>query len=93
MALAIFDLDNTLIAGDSDHAWGEYLLEKGIVDSEHYRLQNDKFYLDYQEGNLDIYEYLNFSLAPLAKHEKNSVNNKIVAKVTKKLEYNSKQSS
>jgi HAD superfamily hydrolase (TIGR01490 family) len=70
VALAIFDLDNTLIAGDSDHAWGAYLLEKGIVDSEHYRLQNDKFYLDYQEGNLDIYEYLNFSLAPLAKHEK-----------------------
>jgi len=70
VALAIFDLDNTLIAGDSDHAWGEYLVEKGIVDSEHHQAQNDKFYADYLEGNLDIYEYLDFSLAPLAKHDK-----------------------
>ncbi len=68
MALAIFDLDNTLIAGDSDHAWGEFLVEQGIVDADTYRNTNDKFYRDYQEGSLDIHEYLNFALKPLAEH-------------------------
>jgi len=46
MALAIFDLDNTLIAGDSDHSWGEFLVSKGKVDSDHYRTMNDRFYAD-----------------------------------------------
>ncbi len=68
MALAIFDLDNTLIAGDSDHAWGEFLVERGIVDAESYRVANDKFYQDYLKGSLDIHEYLSFALRPLAKH-------------------------
>ena len=68
MALAIFDLDNTLIAGDSDHAWGEYLVEQGIVDEKIYKDSNDKFLKDYQNGNLNIEEYLAFALQPLAKH-------------------------
>ena len=70
MALAIFDLDNTLIAGDSDHAWGEFLVEQNLVDGEEHKRLNDKFYADYLEGSLDIFEYLNFSLAPLARHPK-----------------------
>ncbi|TNC82351.1 MAG: HAD-IB family hydrolase [Oleiphilus sp.] len=70
MALAIFDLDNTLIAGDSDHAWGEFLVEKKLVDADHHRQQNDFFYQKYLEGTLDIYEYLRFSLAPLSQHPK-----------------------
>jgi len=70
VALAIFDLDNTLIAGDSDHAWGEYLAENNIVDAATHQQQNDKFYDDYLEGTLDIYEFLDFSLAPLALHSK-----------------------
>ena len=70
MALAIFDLDNTLIAGDSDHAWGEFLVEKQLVDGEEHKQMNDRFYADYLEGTLDIFEYLNFSLAPLALHPK-----------------------
>jgi len=69
VSLAIFDLDNTLIAGDSDHAWGEFLVEQGIVDAQLYKEANDKFYQDYLAGTLDIQEYLAFSLAPLAKHE------------------------
>lgn len=69
MGLAIFDLDNTLIATDSDHAWGEFLTEKGIVDAQVYKEANDKFYQDYLNGSLDIMEYLAFSLAPLAQHE------------------------
>jgi HAD superfamily hydrolase (TIGR01490 family) len=70
MALAIFDLDNTLINGDSDHAWGEYLCEKGIVDPEVYRLANDKFYHQYGAGSLDINEFLHFALTPLKNHKR-----------------------
>ena len=66
MALVIFDLDNTLIAGDSDHAWGEFLVERKIVDAEYYQTKNDQFFQDYQSGNLIIEEYLAFALEPLA---------------------------
>ncbi|MDX1635547.1 MAG: HAD family hydrolase [Marinobacter sp.] len=69
MTLAIFDLDNTLLAGDSDHAWGEFLVEEGIVDAEHYRQANDRFYQEYLNGGLDIYRYLSFALEPLSRHE------------------------
>ena len=68
MALAIFDLDNTLIAGDSDHAWGEFLIEKGVVDKAEFKATNDQFYADYLEGKLDIIEYIRFALAPLKAH-------------------------
>lgn len=67
MALAIFDLDNTLIAGDSDHGWGVFLADRGVVDGEQYREMNEKFYQDYQRGELDILEYLAFALQPLAR--------------------------
>lgn len=66
MSLAIFDLDNTLLAGDSDHAWGEFLCEKGIVDSDEYSRANDYFYEQYKNGGLDIFEFLAFALKPLA---------------------------
>ncbi len=66
MALAIFDLDNTLIAGDSDYSWGEFLVRKGRVDADHYRRMNEKFYRDYQRGELEITDYLAFALRPLA---------------------------
>ncbi len=69
MTLAIFDLDNTLIAGDSDHLWGDWLVEKGIVDQQHYKDTNDQFYVDYQNGRLDIMAYLRFSLNVLAEHD------------------------
>jgi HAD superfamily hydrolase (TIGR01490 family) len=66
MALILFDLDDTLIAGDSDYSWGEVLTTKKIVDSAHFKRENDRFYRDYQLGKLDILAYLKFSLAPLA---------------------------
>ena len=50
MALAILDLDNTLLGGDSDHAWGEFLVSEGIVDSREFQQQNDEFYRQYQHG-------------------------------------------
>lgn len=71
--LAIFDLDNTLIAGDSDHLWGEFLVEQGLVDADEYRRGNDLYYARYLEGTLDIFEFLAFSLRPLAQIEHDSL--------------------
>jgi len=68
MALALFDLDNTLLRGDSDYAWGEFLTEKGIVDAQTHQRENDRFYQQYLDGELDIYEFLDFQLRPLAQH-------------------------
>lgn len=65
MALAIFDLDNTLIAGDSDHSFGEYLADIGWVDAEKSRTINDRFYEQYKAGTLDILEYSAFALQSL----------------------------
>ncbi len=69
MNLAIFDLDNTLIAGDSDHAWGEFLVNKNLVDSQWYKAQNDKFYADYCAGQLNIIAYSEFFFSFLAQHD------------------------
>ncbi|MGZ0080684.1 histidinol-phosphatase [Methylomonas sp. YC3] len=69
MSLAIFDLDNTLIADDSDFLWGQFLVDRGIVDKDQYEQANKKFYEDYKHGTLDIVEFLHFSLAPLAQHD------------------------
>ncbi|MFW3614044.1 histidinol-phosphatase [Billgrantia antri] len=66
MSLAIFDLDNTLLSIDSDHAWGEFLLEQGAVDAEAYREANDRFMADYEAGTLDIHAFLSVALKPLA---------------------------
>ncbi len=66
MSLALFDLDNTLLAGDSDYLWGVFLVEKGLVDGELYKAANEKFYQQYADGELDILEFLNFSLNPLS---------------------------
>jgi len=63
--LALFDLDNTLLAGDSDHAWGEFLVQKELVNVDTHRKQNDDFYQDYLAGELDIHAYVAFTLAPI----------------------------
>lgn len=68
MTLAIFDLDNTLLNGDSDHAFGEFLVKHQYVDAEVFKQANDKFYQQYQNGTLDIMEYLQFALKPLTEH-------------------------
>jgi HAD superfamily hydrolase (TIGR01490 family) len=66
VSLAIFDLDNTLIADDSDYLWGQFLVMQGVVDKDHYENANAKFYNEYKQGTLSIVEFLNFSLQPLA---------------------------
>ena len=65
MTLAIFDLDNTLIGGDSDNLWGEFVCEQGLVNSADFSQRNDQFYADYQAGTLDIDAYLRFALSTL----------------------------
>ena len=69
MRLALFDLDNTLLGGDSDHAWGDYLCERGILDAVAYKARNDEFYQDYLAGRLDNAAYLNFCLEILGRTE------------------------
>lgn len=66
MALAIFDLDNTLLNGDSDYLWGQFLAKQGRVDANSYEKENQRFYNEYVKGTLDIFEFLEFSLAPLS---------------------------
>jgi HAD superfamily hydrolase (TIGR01490 family) len=70
MALALFDLDNTLLDGDSDYLWGCFLVEHGIVDGETYRSENQRFFAQYLAGSLDIHEFLRFQLHPLATHKR-----------------------
>jgi len=65
--LAIFDLDHTLLAGDSDHLWGEFMIEQGLVERAPYKRQNDRFYADYKAGTLDIAAYMRFALEPLVR--------------------------
>lgn len=67
MKLAIFDLDNTLLAGDSDYLWGQFLVKKQIVDSDYYQQRNEFFYDEYKKGTLDILEFLDFQLEPLTR--------------------------
>ncbi|WP_213878406.1 HAD family hydrolase [Pseudomonas sp. dw_358] len=69
MRLALFDLDNTLLGGDSDHAWGDYLCARGILDPVEYQARNDAFYQDYLAGRLILEDYLAFSLKILARTE------------------------
>ena len=70
MNLVLFDLDNTLLAGDSDYEWGQFLIAKGAVDGHHYETKNRAFYEDYKAGRLDIYAFLAFALRPLATHSR-----------------------
>ena len=65
MALAIFDLDNTLLGGDSDHAWGDFVSSKGIVDAKEHQARNDQFYEQYKKGVLNMLEYTKFAIGPV----------------------------
>jgi|TARA_B100000029_G_scaffold514724_3_gene618713 HAD superfamily hydrolase (TIGR01490 family) len=69
VALAIFDLDHTLLSGDSDHAWGQFLVDRGLVDPEVHQRRNDHFYEQYKAGSLDIHEYLEFAMRPLTEYD------------------------
>ena len=66
--LALFDLDNTLLAGDSDYNWSLFLINQGLLDAKTHQERNEQFYLDYKNGHLDIYKFLEFQLKPLSQH-------------------------
>ena len=68
MRLALFDLDNTLLTGDSDYEWGQFLVDRGVLERDVYEAQNRAYYDQYVRGTLDIHEYLGFALRPLAEH-------------------------
>ena len=75
MRLALFDLDNTLLLGDSDHGWLEYLVTRGLVDSATFKEKNDQFLIDYQNGTLDIHAFLEFQLSPLKNYRRDELEN------------------
>ena len=70
MDLVLFDLDNTLLSGDSDFEWAKFLIAKGVLDREVQEAKNQEFYHQYQAGTLDIHAFLDFQLHPLARHER-----------------------
>ena len=73
MKLEIFDIDNTLIAGDSDVLWGDFLCERNYVDSKSYKADHEKYYKDYLDGDLDIKDFLRFQLKVLGENDINQL--------------------
>lgn len=73
MNLALFDLDHTLLAGDSDVEWPRFLINKGLLEAEHYHRQNDHFYEQYKAGTLNILEFLDFQLQPLTRYNRDEL--------------------
>ena len=68
MDLVLFDLDNTLLAGDSDFEWAQFLISRGVLDREVHQAANQVFYEQYKAGTLDIHAFLDFQLQPLSRH-------------------------
>ena len=73
MRLVLFDLDNTLLAGDSDYEWAQYLIDQGVLERDRYEARNNEFYEQYKAGMLDIYEFLDFQLKPLAQYPRSTL--------------------
>ena len=73
MNLALFDLDNTLLSGDSDFEWAQFLIGKGVLDREVHESRNLAFFEQYKAGTLDIHAFLDFQLAPLSRHSRDEL--------------------
>jgi HAD superfamily hydrolase (TIGR01490 family) len=86
MNLALFDLDNTLLAGDSDYEWAQYLIETGVLDRGTYEARNNAFYDQYKAGTLNIYEFLDFQLKPLSQHPRKVLDQWHAAYMVKKIQ-------
>ena len=71
--LVLFDLDNTLLHGDSDYEWAQFLIEEGVLQADEYNAKNDWFYQRYKDGTLDIHEFLDFQLAPIARRPRSEL--------------------
>ena len=74
MNLALFDLDNTILAGDSDYNWSRFLIQEGYLDGVIHAEKNEKFYADYKAGTLDIYAFVEFQFKPLARNPRTVLN-------------------
>jgi HAD superfamily hydrolase (TIGR01490 family) len=74
MKLVLFDLDNTLLDGDSDYEWAQFLIEKGVISRQKYERRNKEFLEAYEAGSLDINQFLDFQLKPLSEHSRNQLN-------------------
>ena len=74
MNLALFDLDNTILAGDSDYNWSRFLIQEGYLDGAIHAEKNEKFYADYKAGTLDIYAFVEFQFKPLARNPRTVLN-------------------
>lgn len=74
MNLALFDLDNTILAGDSDYNWSRFLIQEGYLDGAIHAEKNEKFYADYKAGTLDIYTFVEFQFKPLARNPRTVLN-------------------
>ncbi len=70
MRLVLFDLDNTLLAGDSDYEWAQYLIDQGVLERAQYEARNNEFFAQYKAGVLDIHEFLDFQLKPLSQYSR-----------------------
>ncbi|MDX8400269.1 MAG: HAD family hydrolase [Gallionellaceae bacterium] len=70
MNLALFDLDNTLLSGDSDFEWSQFLIDQGVLERELFEAKNQTFYDQYKAGALNIHEFLDFQLKPLSRHSR-----------------------
>ena len=73
MNLTLFDLDNTLLNGDSDFEWSQFLIRIGVLDRELFEAKNLSFYEHYKAGTLDIHEFLDFQLKPLSRHSRKTL--------------------
>ncbi len=73
MSMALFDLDNTLLGGDSDYLWGEFLVSIGAVDKQAHQRENARYFAQYQAGVLDVHEFRSFQLEPLADNQVESL--------------------
>jgi HAD superfamily hydrolase (TIGR01490 family) len=71
--LCLFDLDDTLLPIDSDHAWGEFIVREGWVDAAEFSRRNDAFYAQYRAGRLDIHEYIEFASTPLRQRSREQI--------------------
>ncbi|MEI7614650.1 MAG: HAD-IB family hydrolase, partial [Betaproteobacteria bacterium] len=70
MHLALFDLDNTLLSGDSDYEWTQQLVSQGVLDRDLFEAKNTAFFEQYKAGTLNIFEFLDFQLQSLATHSR-----------------------
>ena len=73
MKLTLFDLDNTLLNGDSDFEWSQFLIRIGVLDRELFEAKNMAFYEHYKAGTLNINEFLDFQLKPLSRHSRKTL--------------------